>query len=31
MGNNAGPRPGIDEDQGDFHEAFLDISTGLDD
>jgi hypothetical protein len=31
MGNNAGPRPGIDEDQGDFHEAFVDISTGLDD
>ena len=31
MGNNAGPRPGIDEDQGDFHEAFIDISTGLDD
>ena len=31
MGNNGGPRPGIDEDQGDFHEAFLDISTGLDD
>jgi hypothetical protein len=30
MGNNGGPRPGIDEDQGDFHEAFLDISTGLD-
>ncbi len=29
-GNNGGPRPGIDEDQGDFHEAFLDISTGLD-
>jgi hypothetical protein len=26
-----GPRPGIDEDQGDFHEAFLDVSTGLDD
>ena len=23
MGNNGGPRPGIDEDQGDFHEAFL--------
>jgi len=31
MGNNAGPRPGIDEDQGDFHEAFVDISSGLDD
>ena len=31
MGNNAGPRPGIDEDQGDFHEAFVDVSTGLDD
>jgi hypothetical protein len=31
LGNNAGPRPGIDEDQGDFHEAFVDISTGLDD
>ena len=31
MGNNAGPRPGIDEDQGDFHEAFIDLSTGLDD
>jgi hypothetical protein len=31
MGNNAGPRPGIDEDQGDFHEAFVDLSTGLDD
>ena len=31
MGNNAGPRPGIDEDQGDFHEAFIDISSGLDD
>lgn len=30
MGNNAGPRPGIDEDQGDFHEAFVDVSTGLD-
>jgi hypothetical protein len=30
MGNNAGPRPGIDEDEGDFHEAFIDISTGLD-
>lgn len=30
MGNNAGPRPGIDEDQGDFHEAFVDISSGLD-
>ena len=30
MGNNAGPRPGIDEDQGDFHEAFVDLSTGLD-
>src|SRR5258708_40192080 len=30
MGNNGGPRPGIDEDQSDFHEAFLDISTGLD-
>src|SRR5713101_6046913 len=30
MGNNGGPRPGIDEDQGDFHEGFLDISTGLD-
>ena len=29
MGNNGGPRPGIDEDQGDFHEAFLDISSGL--
>jgi hypothetical protein len=26
MGNNGGPRPGIDEDQGDFHEAFFDIS-----
>jgi Alginate export len=31
MGNNAGPRLGIDEDQGDFHEAFIDISSGLDD
>ena len=31
MGNNAGPRPFIDEDQGDFHEAFVDVSTGLDD
>jgi Alginate export len=31
MGNNGGPRPAIDEDQGDFHEAFIDISTGLDD
>jgi hypothetical protein len=31
MGNNAGPRPGVDEDQGDFHEAYLDLSTGLDD
>jgi hypothetical protein len=31
MGNSAGPRPGIDEDQGDFHEAFVDVSTGLDD
>ena len=31
MGNNAGPRPNIDEDQGDFHEAFVDLSTGLDD
>ena len=31
MGNNAGPRPGIDEDQGDFHEAFIDISSGLED
>ena len=31
MGNNGGPRPFIDEDQGDFHEAFVDISTGLDD
>jgi Alginate export len=31
MGNDAGPRPGIDEDEGDFHEAFVDISTGLDD
>jgi hypothetical protein len=31
IGNNAGPRPGIDEDQGDFHEAFVDVSTGLDD
>jgi hypothetical protein len=31
MGNNAGPRPHIDEDQGDFHEAFVDVSTGLDD
>jgi hypothetical protein len=30
VGNNAGPRPGIDEDQGDFHEAFIDLSTGLD-
>ena len=30
MGNNAGPRPAIDEDQGDFHEAFVDLSTGLD-
>jgi hypothetical protein len=29
-GNPAGPRPGIDEDQGDFHEAFVDLSTGLD-
>ena len=31
MGNNAGPRPGVDEDQGDFHEASVAISTGLDD
>ncbi len=31
LGNNAGPRPGIDEDQGDFHEAFIDVSSGLDD
>ena len=31
LGDNAGPRPGIDEDQGDFHEAFIDISSGLDD
>jgi hypothetical protein len=31
MGNNAGPPPGIDEDQGDFHEGFVDISSGLDD
>jgi len=31
MGYNAGARPGIDEDQGDFHEAFVDISSGLDD
>jgi len=31
MGNNAGPRPGIDETQGNFHEAFVDVSTGLDD
>jgi hypothetical protein len=31
MGNNGGPRPDIDEDQGDFHEAFIDISSGLDD
>ena len=30
-GNPAGPRPGIDEDEGDFHEAFVDLSTGLDD
>ena len=30
-GNPAGPRPGIDEDEGDFHEAFIDLSTGLDD
>jgi len=30
MGNNGGPRPAIDEDQGDFHEAFVDLSTGLD-
>jgi hypothetical protein len=29
MGNNAGPRPGIDETQGAFHEAFVDFSTGL--
>jgi len=29
-GNPAGPRPGIDEDEGDFHEAFVDLSTGLD-
>ncbi len=31
LGNNAGPRPGIDEDQGDFHEAFVDVSSGFDD
>ena len=30
-GNPAGPRPHIDEDEGDFHEAFVDLSTGLDD
>ena len=30
-GNPAGPRPHIDEDEGDFHEAFIDLSTGLDD
>src|SRR5260370_8244378 len=29
IGNNGGPRPGIDEDQGDFHEVLLDISTAL--
>src|SRR5262249_26931880 len=29
-GNPAGPRPGIDEDEGDFDEAFVDLSTGLD-
>ena len=30
-GNPNGPRPDIDEDEGDFHEAFIDLSTGLDD
>jgi hypothetical protein len=28
-GNPAGPRPHIDEDQGDFHEGFIDLSSGL--